>query len=75
MAQQQDISGVLLQAASLVEAEVDKRLEELKDIDDLAALRAQRLAILKKQAENREKWIAAGHGKVFSFLMYFFREF
>ena len=64
MAQQQDLTGVLLQAASIVEAEVDKRLDELKDIDDMQALRAQRLAILKKQSENRSKWLAAGHGKV-----------
>ena len=65
MEQQQDLTGVLLQAASIVEAEVDKRLEELKDIDDMQALRAQRMAILKKQHENRAKWLAAGHGKVF----------
>ncbi|KAH7822772.1 putative ATP binding protein associated with cell differentiation [Monocercomonoides exilis] len=61
---QQDISGILLQAAEIVEKEVDKRLEELKEVDDLSALRAQRLAKLKKQQEMRQKWLAAGHGKL-----------
>lgn len=65
MAQQQDITDVVLKAAAIVEKEVDKRLDELKDVDDMAALRAKRLAILKKQSENRQRWIEAGHGKVY----------
>jgi hypothetical protein len=61
---QQDITDAVLKAAEVIESEVDKRLEDLKAVDDFEALRAQRLALLKKQAENRQKWIAAGHGKV-----------
>ncbi|KAA6395950.1 MAG: putative Thioredoxin domain [Streblomastix strix] len=59
-----DIGQVLLQAAEVIESEVDKRLEELNEVDDFEALRAQRLAQLKKKQENRMKWLHEGHGKI-----------
>eukprot|EP01135_Chromosphaera_perkinsii_P009620 Nk52_evm70s1810 gene=Nk52_evmTU70s1810 len=55
----------LLDAAKMVEQQVDSELNKLDNLeeDDLEAIRRKRLDQLKKMAKRKEEWRANGHGK------------
>lgn len=55
----------LLEAAKIVEEQVDAAIEKLENLeaDDLQAIQRNRAAALKKQMKQREEWIANGHGE------------
>jgi len=59
------LSQQLLEAAKVVEEQVDKQMEELDrlDDDDLEAIRQKRIEQMKKMANKRDEWMMAGHGK------------
>jgi len=59
------LSQRLLEAAKVVEEQVDKQMEELDrlDDDDLEAIRQKRIDQMKKMAAKRDEWQMAGHGK------------
>ncbi|KAK2964996.1 putative Thioredoxin [Blattamonas nauphoetae] len=61
---QPDLGNALLQTASTIEGVIDQQLDQLKEIDDFEALRALRLQQLKKEQENRQRWLHLGHGTV-----------
>jgi len=55
----------LLEAAKVVEEQVDAQLQELDNLDDddYEAIRQKRLDQMKKMATKRDEWIQNGHGK------------
>jgi len=55
----------LLEAAKVVEEQVDAQLQELDNLDDddYEAIRQKRLDQMKKMAAKRDEWIQNGHGK------------
>jgi hypothetical protein len=60
------LEAAALAVASALEARVDQRLAALDNLgeEDMASLRARRLADLKRDAAQRREWAAAGHGVV-----------
>ncbi|XP_013404912.1 thioredoxin domain-containing protein 9 [Lingula anatina] len=57
----------LLQATQAIEDQLDNEINKLDrmDQDEMEQLREKRLQALKKQAAQKEEWIAQGHGKYF----------
>lgn len=55
----------LLEAAKIVEDQVDAAIEQLDnlEIDDLASLQRKRAAALKKEMKQKQEWINNGHGE------------
>lgn len=55
----------LLEAAHIIEEQVDAAIEKLDklDVDDLDAIQRKRAAALRKQLKQKEEWIANGHGE------------
>lgn len=55
----------LIEATRVVEQQLDAEIERLErlDDDDLEALRQRRLAALRRQADQRRDWLAAGQGE------------
>jgi len=65
------VQSAVLSAATSVEASLDEQLSALPSLptpedgeDDLAAVRAARMAALRAAAADRAAWSAAGHGSV-----------
>ncbi|CAK1591449.1 unnamed protein product [Parnassius mnemosyne] len=56
---------VLKHVAQTVEKQLDSELERLDTLDsnDLEAIRQQRIAEMKKRAQQKQEWIANGHGE------------
>ncbi|GFN82547.1 thioredoxin domain containing 9 [Plakobranchus ocellatus] len=65
MAAQQALENQLLQATQMIESQVDAEIERIEkmDDDDLEVLRQKRLAAMKKAADQKQEWLAAGHGE------------
>ena len=67
----------LLSATEIIEQQVDAQLQQLDQLgeDDFDALRLRRLEGMKRATQQRQEWIAAGHGNVrmtsASFVMFF----
>jgi len=55
----------MLQAAQIIESQVDAEIERLEkmDDDDFEVLRQQRMNAMKKAAQQKQEWMAAGHGE------------
>ena len=62
------LEAAVLASVAAVEAAVDAKLAVLDNMDDadLASVRARRVAEMKREAESRATWLAAGHGRVTS---------
>lgn len=62
---QNALEGQLLQAAKMVEQQLDAEIEKLDkmDEDDFEALRQKRMDALKKAQQQKQEWINNGHGK------------
>eukprot|EP00756_Hemistasia_phaeocysticola_P048143 Hpha_TRINITY_DN22583_c0_g1::TRINITY_DN22583_c0_g1_i1::g.185003::m.185003 len=56
----------MLQAAEIIEQQIDGELKKLDDMDDddLESIRDRRRAQLKKMASQKDKWLKKGHGVV-----------
>lgn len=67
-APQAALEAAVLASAAAVEATLDAKLAALDNMDDadLAAVRARRVAEMKRDADARAAWLAAGHGRVTS---------
>jgi len=69
MAGQMDVGAILgeqlLNAAKMMEEQVDQEIANLEkmDEDDLEVLRRRRMEMMKKQQEKKTEWRAAGHGE------------
>merc|ERR1712154_668795 len=69
MAGQMDVGAILgeqlLNAAKIMEEQVDQEIANLEklDEDDLEVLRRRRMDMMKKQQEKKAEWKAAGHGE------------
>ena len=61
---QQTIQDTVLQAAKVVEEQVDSEIEKLDKMtsDEMDELREKRLQQLKKQAQLKNEWLQKGHG-------------
>jgi len=61
------LSQQLLEAAKLVEEQVDSQLQELDNLDDdgYEAIRQRRMEQMKKMAAKREEWKQHGHGEYY----------
>ncbi|XP_063992842.1 thioredoxin domain-containing protein 9 [Diachasmimorpha longicaudata] len=59
------IQQKVLQVAKQVESQLDAEIEALEnlDIDDIERLREKRLQEMKKAHQQKQEWIAAGHGE------------
>jgi len=55
----------LLQAATVMEQQVDDEISKLErmDEDDLEVMRRRRMAAMKKMQEQKQEWLRLGHGK------------
>lgn len=62
---QNPLEGHLLQATKVVEQQLDAEIERLDkmDEDDFEVLRQKRMEALKKSQQQKQEWIANGHGK------------
>jgi len=62
---EQAISEKVMEAAKMVEEQVDNELDRLENLtqDDLEDLREKRLEHMKKMAAQRQEWIGKGHGQ------------
>ena len=62
------LEAAVLASVAAVEAAVDAKLAALDNMDDadLASVRARRVAEMKRDAEARATWLAAGRGRVTS---------
>jgi len=59
------MSAQLMQAATMVEDQIDAemaKMEKLPDEDEMEALRRKRMEALKKQQDKKAEWRANGHG-------------
>jgi len=69
MAGQMDVGAILgeqlLNAAKMMEEQVDQEIASLEkmDEDDLEVLRRRRMEMMKKNQEKKAEWKAAGHGE------------
>lgn len=56
---------LLTQVAQNVEKQLDRELERLEtlDVDDLEAIRTQRMAEMKKRQQLKQEWLTNGHGE------------
>lgn len=59
------LSQRLLEAAKVVEEQVDEQLRDLDNLDDdgYEAIRQKRMEQMKKMAAKRDEWIQNGHGQ------------
>ena len=64
------LEQVINHVTKVIESQVDKQIEKidadisnLNDEDELKALRQKRLQAMKKAQEEKESWLANGHGK------------
>ena len=59
------LANQMLQAAKVVEDQIDQEMDKLDkmDEDSLEALKQKRLKALKKAAEQKQEWLAQGHGE------------
>lgn len=59
----------LLEAAKVIEEQVDAAIEKLDNLEDedLEAIQRNRAAALKKEMKMKEEWIANGHGEYTTF--------
>ena len=59
------LANQMLQAAKVVEEQIDREMEQLEKLDEdsLEALKQRRLKALKKAQEQKQEWIAQGHGE------------
>lgn len=59
------VEQALLQAAKVVEEQLDAEIERLDAMqsDDLEEFRRKRLQEMKKEASQREEWLNKGHGQ------------
>lgn len=59
------VEQALLQAARVVEEQLDAEIERLDTLqgDDLEGFRQKRLQEIKKEASQREEWLKKGHGQ------------
>eukprot|EP00762_Andalucia_godoyi_P008430 ANDGO_04688.mRNA.1 Thioredoxin domain-containing protein 9 homolog len=57
----QAMEAVTLAVLNSLESELDQRIQEI-DEEDIETIRARRREVLKKEAENKKRWIANGHG-------------
>ncbi len=66
----QILAEQLVQAAKVVEEKLDAEINKLEnmDEDEMEALKAKRMAALKKQQAKKQEWLAQGHGRCLSFL-------
>lgn len=62
---EQQIQNTVLQAAKVVEEQVDSELEKLDRMttDEMEELREKRLNQLKKYEEQKREWLHKGHGQ------------
>jgi len=69
MAGQLDMGAILgeqlLNAAKIMEEQVDQEIKDLEklDEDDLEAIRRRKLDMMKKMQEKKVEWKSAGHGE------------
>jgi hypothetical protein len=58
------LDAALLQAAQVIEDQIDERLQKLDNMDDdeLEKLRERRVQQLKRDQIKRQEYLAAGHG-------------
>ncbi|XP_046377276.2 thioredoxin domain-containing protein 9-like [Haliotis rufescens] len=58
------LENQLLQAAKVVEGQVDAEIEKLEkmDDDDFEALKRRRMEAMKKASQQKQEWLAQGHG-------------
>lgn len=56
------MEAVTLAVLQSLEGELDARIQEAED-EDIETIRARRREALKREAEDRKRWAAAGHGK------------
>ena len=63
------LESQLLQAAEIVEQQIDNEIQKVDDMDedDMDAIRARRLAQLKRAKAQKDKWANKGHGAVQEF--------
>uniref|UniRef100_A0A0N4Z2N5 Thioredoxin domain-containing protein 9 n=1 Tax=Parastrongyloides trichosuri TaxID=131310 RepID=A0A0N4Z2N5_PARTI len=59
------LSAQLLQAAKVVEQQVDQQIAEFDNLDEngFEEIRRKRLAEMKEQAKKKKEWMENGHGK------------
>jgi len=69
MAGQMDMGAILgeqlINAAKIMEEQVDQEIKDLEklDEDDLEAIRRRKMDMMKKMQEKKQEWRAAGHGE------------
>eukprot|EP00668_Euglena_longa_P011259 GGOE01013650.1.p1 GENE.GGOE01013650.1~~GGOE01013650.1.p1 ORF type:complete len:213 (+),score=86.88 GGOE01013650.1:88-639(+) len=61
---QAQLEQQLLHAAEIIESQVDEKLRSLEEMDDdeLDRMRERRIQQIKKEQQQKEEWIRAGHG-------------
>ncbi|KAK6975606.1 thioredoxin domain-containing protein 9 [Biomphalaria glabrata] len=59
------LENQLLQATKIIENQVDAEIERLEkmDDDDFEILRQRRMEAMKKSQQQKQEWLAAGHGE------------
>ncbi|ESO88497.1 hypothetical protein LOTGIDRAFT_193380 [Lottia gigantea] len=62
---EQALEQHLLQATQAMEQQVDAEIEKMSkmDEDDFDALRQKRMDMMKKSAQQKQEWLAQGHGE------------
>lgn len=62
---QQIVDQAVLTVAKTVEDQVDEEIRKLDNLgaEDIERLRERRVAEMKRMAEKRQQWAAAGHGE------------
>ncbi|XP_067663507.1 thioredoxin domain-containing protein 9-like [Haliotis asinina] len=59
------LENQLLQAAKVIEGQVDAEIEKLEkmDDDDFEALKRRRMEAMRKGAQQKQEWLKQGHGE------------
>lgn len=62
---QQAVEQQLMQAAQVVEQQLDAEISKLENLeeDDLESLRKKRIQAMKKAQQQKQEWLAQGHGQ------------
>mmetsp|Transcript_28691 Transcript_28691/g.39637 ORF Transcript_28691/g.39637 Transcript_28691/m.39637 type:complete len:219 (-) Transcript_28691:148-804(-) len=62
---QQAIEQNVLQVAKVMEDQLDDQIHRLENMgeEDLEAVRARRIAAMKRKQQKKQQWIQAGHGE------------
>ena len=59
------LADQLMQAAKVVEEQLDAEINKLENLDEveLETLKNKRMAALKKQQAKKQEWLTQGHGR------------